>query len=917
MKPSVRRSRRSRDALWRAAPRVLLRYPALLLTVMLGTALLSLAAAAAPLFLSASSSEIVVGSLERPHITRYMAGITYRFTNLPLTPLRFAPGARSPSIGDLDAAFGELAAGSPQLAAPIEEVLGDPVSLSFEGRNGTQTGRLFGAADAPSHVERLVGREGDGVWLSEMTAQDLGVRPGDTIELTDASQGHHRVVEVAVDGIYADFYLALPPDGYWLQWEPKFRLKSLENDQPPPPQPILTGLRQAIALTRSLGQTTATFSWQAPVADPDTISLEDVQALDRYRQPLESLSFADTRIGTALQCCRRYGFVQVPGGSTSIGSSIDDVAADAERRIATVQGPAQVLEMAALAVAMVVVAASGAFSLRARRTEAEWLFARGMSPTSVAVKSAIETFIPSLAGGALGAAFAVLAVRVVGPDGAIHGSAYVDALVRTAVAVGAAVALGSTVAALAYVRLVDPHHRGLARLVGAVPWELGVVWLGYLAYRRLETGGAFFTDERLGVDRPSLALVAFPFLMLAGLAFLAARAVLPAFRAMRASTARAAPPMYLATRRLAAGGVLAMSLMGAAGLCLGMFVHSRLVSGSLEATVDTKSKVYVGSDVSAQIAYVSSAPTDLSFPVTRVVQASEILQLPSGMRLDLLAIDPSTFSRAAYWNEGFGAPSLDALTRPLVDRGGEGPLPIVLAGGGNLDVNEVVLGTTTIPVRVVARVDAFPGLYSLRPLLVVDESALLDRIDGPNPLASGWAELWAPGASARLLDALAARQVPVYLTITAEEVRDIPAISATIGTFAIVDALGTIAAALVVVSMLAYVRARQRSQIVSYALSTRMGMTHTAHRRALTLELGMMMAIGLAVGVALAVLTAAVTVPRLDPIPSIPPGPLLLVPLRSIVVAAVGVALVSWVGAAVITRQARAADLDEVMRVAD
>jgi hypothetical protein len=113
------------------------------------------------------------------------------------------------------------------------------------------------------------------------------------------------------------------------------------------------------------------------------------------------------------------------------------------------------------------------------------------------------------------------------------------------------------------------------------------------------------------------------------------------------------------------------------------------------------------------------------------------------------------------------------------------------------------------------------------------------------------------------------------------------------------------------------VRARQRSQIVSYALSTRMGMTHTAHRRALALELGMMLFIGLAVGIALAVLTAAVTVPRLDPIPSIPPGPLLLVPLRSIVAATVGVALVSWVGAAVITRQARAADLDEVMRVAD
>lgn len=131
VRPTARGPRWSRDALWRSAPGILLRYPALLITVVAGTALLAVAAAAAPMFLSATSNEIVTGSLERPHLTRFMAGITFRFDGLPLAQRSFGPYLPSPEIDDLDAAFGEVAAGSPALGATLEEVLADPVSLSF------------------------------------------------------------------------------------------------------------------------------------------------------------------------------------------------------------------------------------------------------------------------------------------------------------------------------------------------------------------------------------------------------------------------------------------------------------------------------------------------------------------------------------------------------------------------------------------------------------------------------------------------------------------------------------------------------------------------------------------------------------------------------------------------------------------
>jgi hypothetical protein len=114
-----------------------------------------------------------------------------------------------------------------------------------------------------------------------------------------------------------------------------------------------------------------------------------------------------------------------------------------------------------------------------------------------------------------------------------------------------------------------------------------------------------------------------------------------------------------------------------------------------------------------------------------------------------------------------------------------------------------------------------------------------------------------------------------------------------------------------------YLQARQRSQVVSYALSTRMGMKHGQHRRALVVELGAMLALAFAVGAALAIVAAGFTVPRLDPLGTIPPGPLLVLPLVLFAVSAITAAVLTWIGAGATNRAARAVDLGEVMRVAE
>lgn len=915
------------DAFWRTAPRVLLRYTALFVAVLAGTALLTLAAAAYPLFLSATASEIVTVAIERPNVTPYGAGLTYRFVNLPLDPVRIEPSpliptppgapAWTPEVGAVDAAARALFAGDPALGEPIAEVVGDPVALAVDGQEGQQLGRLFGAPGVLEHVEPVAGSEGDGVWVPELIAEELGVDPGDTIELTATSGRRSAAVEVTVDGVYHDIYFAWPSDGFWLLWLDTFRLESLNTDVPPPPQPILTTRGRALAIMRELGQGSATFAWQSPLADPAAASLEDVQALDRYETRLHTLTFQRSRLGRTLFCCVDRWSVPLANASTSLTSSIGAVVDEAERRVVVVQGPADVLEIAALAVALVVVAAVGASSMRARRTEAAWLHARGTSPTLVGAHNIVGALLPAVAGGVLGFGLAALAVSSFGPDGATERSAYAEAATRTAIGVAVAVVLVGLVAGRTYARIADPHGGRFARLAAAVPWEIGVIWLGYLAYRRLDGGGAFYLDPDLGVGRPSLALVAFPFLVLVGFAFLAGRLAHLGFRGLRAATGRSSPPVYLATRRLATGGVLGVALVGAAGLCLGMFIQARLTSASLQATVGAKARVFVGSEVATQIAYVSGAPDDAPFPVTRVLQMGGGARLPSGRALDLLAIDPDTFAEAAYWNDAFAGRSLDEIVRAIDDPDGSGPLPVLLAAGGALEASELVVGGATVPVEVVERVDAFPGLFSRRPMVVLDERALMGRLSGADPFVHGWAELWSPMGRRTVERLLASEGIPVYQTITAREVEDIPAIAATVETFAIVNVLGTIAAVLTLVSMLLYLRARQRSQTVAFALSSRMGMTRAQRRGALALELGLMIGIGFAVGTALAIVAARATVPFLDPFETIPPEPLFVASSAPIVATAVAAALVTWVGSGLVDRQTRSVDLAEVMRVAE
>ena len=362
-----------------------------------------------------------------------------------------------------------------------------------------------------------------------------------------------------------------------------------------------------------------------------------------------------------------------------------------------------------------------------------------------------------------------------------------------------------------------------------------------------------------------------------------------------------------------------MLLITASGLCLGLFVQSQTVARSMQATVDVKAGVFVGSDVEVSIDRTNAAPADFPYPATRVVQRLQAGEFRPGVPYDLLAIEADTFAEAAFWDPAFGAETPQELVEALTGSSGS-TLPIVLASGEGATPDSITMDTRTVPIDVVERTVAFPGMTSLRPLVVVDADRLEGAFEGqasPLGIASANHELWIRGNPDAVTRALPQLPFTPGLVINAEEVKDIPYISAVIDTFIVMNGLGLLAALLVFAAMLMYLQARQRSEIVSYGLSLRMGMRSAGHLLAIATEVAAMLGVAFVTGAVLAVVAAGLIVPLLDPLDAIPPSPLTVVPIPLIVVTAPLLLLVAFFGGWLTERRARAADLGQVMRLAE
>jgi putative ABC transport system permease protein len=574
------------------------------------------------------------------------------------------------------------------------------------------------------------------------------------------------------------------------------------------------------------------------------------------------------------------------------------------------------LLIAGLGVAAAVVAAAAAFAVAGRRTEAAFLHAHGWGPLRFAAKASVEAFIPIGLGAAAGFGAASWLIATFGPAAQAAPSARAVSI-TWAVAAGAAglVVLGVT-SGVSFIRTFEVHS--LRRRLAWVPWEILAIVGALLVLRRLNAGGALIEDTRLDILRPSALLLAFPVLFVAGFATLGARILVEVLRRTASRASRGSPAPYLTVHRLTSLPKLTVLLVGAAALCLGIFVDSQTMVGSLRSTVDAKAGVFVGSDL--QVLIDSSAPEQDDFPLpitraTRVKYAGSMT--PGDVPFDMVGIDPDTIVGAAYWDEEFSDEPLEDLVARLPSE--TGPLPVILVQGEGEPTGMAIAQIET-PIEVVGRASAFPGVSSDDPVLVVDAASLERRLGaGGNPLdrPSARTEFWIAGPTEEALASVGELEAFPLGTLTADEVKDVPFIAASIDTFSMLNILGLAAGVVVIGVLVVYLQARQRARTVSNVLSMRMGMRDGQARAALVLELAALLLAAFVLGAMTGMIAGRLIAPLLDPLQTIPPPPLFEPPIAAALWTLVGLAIVSVGGGWLVHRRAAAIDLGEVLRVAE
>jgi hypothetical protein len=184
-----------------------------------------------------------------------------------------------------------------------------------------------------------------------------------------------------------------------------------------------------------------------------------------------------------------------------------------------------------------------------------------------------------------------------------------------------------------------------------------------------------------------------------------------------------------------------------------------------------------------------------------------------------------------------------------------------------------------------------------------------------NPLDGAGAYVWARGAPLPVERALARSPLaPLYLTSVDDFLhRDELTIGEHAYDFLRVIALG--AAVLALAALLLYLRARSRSQLLTSALMSRMGIPASQQAAAAAVEGAALTAFASVLGIAAALATASELISRVDPLPDYPPAVVAQVPWTLLAASFVAVVLVAGALGALAAVTA-GGDVEEALRVA-
>ncbi|HEX9236656.1 MAG TPA: hypothetical protein VF972_10310, partial [Actinomycetota bacterium] len=187
------------SAPWVKAPWLLLRFPGLLFAVASAVVILAVATAASPLFASSAGNAVLTKQISPLcpwpiglTVASYgpLFGDTQTFEGPAITPAQ--------RLSQEDQTLARDTAGISSVGSPVRTIIGPKVDAAKDGASRTRSILLLTRDGGLDHVQKLSGG-GNGLWITDRTAQGLGVKPGDQIRLTG---GQGALVSTRVTGVY-------------------------------------------------------------------------------------------------------------------------------------------------------------------------------------------------------------------------------------------------------------------------------------------------------------------------------------------------------------------------------------------------------------------------------------------------------------------------------------------------------------------------------------------------------------------------------------------------------------------------------------------------------------------------------------------------------------------------------------------
>ncbi|MGV8966297.1 MAG: hypothetical protein ACOH2F_08455 [Cellulomonas sp.] len=841
------------------------------------------------------------------------------------------------------------------------------VFTPFVAANGrTERARLFGdddgehalvpdpasASPAPADGTRPA------LWLPAPVSTALGVTTGDTVEVGVESRYSSESTSVEVAGVYAvgsGGRLPGDPPGT-RRWT--LRQASLPKDSEYTESPafLLVGdVATATEVAQTVGDDLL-FAVEGQLS-PTVPTLAEASATVAGIRRLQ----ADIRDPALLGEAPDLLHEQVASGLPDLVSAATVVA---DRTVAWTS----TLSAAGAGLGLLSILAVAALGTVRRAIELRHSVEVGLRPGGIGVLAALEVLPAAVVSGAAGFGLAAAVVAAVGPPGAITTTSLTAGVWRAGVAALAGIAIVGCASTVAAVRAAQLTAR--TAVARTVPWELV---LGAVA--ATATVGLVVRPDATGP--PSALDLIVPLLVLAATGAIGTRLTLGAAAAVaRRQTADGSagawarrPALMLAMRRVVVGGSQKVLVVTILSTGLGLLAYSVAAAVSVGQVAEDRAAVRAGASATTEIevswllddgaAQLKPPEEEAANPTVGPVPGVRTPPLPAGTTIvwrsrvtvplerrnvDLLIIDPARFAEVAAWGGGPELarskallPALDRAGATLTARltaGGSGQIPAIGVGtleGRSGEGSTVSTDFGDLAITFLDVVSAFPGHSGNLPMIVVPADSFFGTLGTADPrvrppAASGrfdrsprayFPALWSNHGPDALRAVLEPRGMELSHTQTLAEVAQEPDLVAARRSLGLQVALGLCVAAIAALALAMFAdRATTRSRASDLILAM-MGMGRAGARRARSIELAILAALGLAFAGVGVLLIAPLSARLLDPGGGSEPAFVLRfgsAALQSAALGAVGCLLIAIV--VVATRSGRV-DAAKVVRDAD